>query len=196
MKWLFNTEYEIELEVEKTILEDCLLIKPKRFRDDRGYFSEAYNKERYAEALPLSSDFVQDNISVSQRGTLRGMHFQKPPYAQAKLVQVIRGEVQDVVVDLRPDSPTFKQYFSLVLSEENGYQLYIPKGFAHGFLALSDEVIFHYKCDAYYHPEAEAGIIYNDPSLNIEWELEEDELILSDKDKELPTLIEYLNANR
>lgn len=181
------------MKVERTQLKDCLLIKPRRFNDERGTFSEAFNKARYEEMLRVTTNFVQDNLSVSHKGVLRGLHFQESPHSQAKLVQVIKGKVQDIAVDMRPDSPTFKQYLSVTLSEDNGHQLYIPKGFAHGFLALSEEVVFHYKCDAYYHPQAEAGIIYNDPELAIPWDLEEEALILSEKDLVLPTLKQYFH---
>lgn len=142
----------------------------------------------------MDVDFVQDNISVSHKGVLRGLHFQKAPHAQAKLVQVIKGMAQDVVVDLRPGSPTFKKSYSVTLDEQNGYQLFIPKGCAHGFLALSDEVVFHYKCDAYYAPATEAGVIFNDDQLDITWQLDESEIILSEKDMELPTLEDFLNG--
>ncbi|THD69338.1 dTDP-4-dehydrorhamnose 3,5-epimerase [Robertkochia marina] len=184
------------MEVEKTEIEGCFLIKPKRFYDERGSFSEGYNKARYEKMLGRSLNFCQDNLSYSVKGVLRGLHFQRSPHAQAKLVQVIKGKVQDVVVDLRPESPTFKKYVSVVLSEENGYQLFVPKGMAHGFLALTDEVVFQYKCDAYYQPEAEAGIMYNDPELSIPWMMNEKELILSGKDKELPVLNQFLHEEQ
>lgn len=134
--------------------------------------------------------FVQDNLSVSSKGTLRGLHFQKGRASQAKLIQVLQGKVQDVVVDLRPDSATFGRSFSVVLDDVERKQLFIPKGFAHGFLALTDRVLFSYKCDEFYAPEAEAGIQYNDPELGISWQLPDSELVLSDKDKELKTFRE------
>lgn len=142
----------------------------------------------------MEVDFVQDNISVSHKGVLRGLHLQKAPHAQAKLVQVIKGMAQDVVVDLRPGSPTFKKCYSVTLDEKNGYQLFIPKGCAHGFLSLSDEVVFQYKCDAYYAPAAEAGVIFNDNQLDITWQLDESEILLSEKDMDLPTLEDFING--
>lgn len=160
------------------------MIEPQIFGDARGSFMESYNKQKF----PVDVDFVQDNQSLSQKGVLRGLHFQKGPHAQAKLVRVIRGEVLDVAVDIRPNSKTFGQHFSLVLNEENNKQLFVPRGFAHGFAVLKDNTIFAYKCDNFYNKEAESGIIYNDPDIAIDWMLQEDEILLSDKDKILPNL--------
>lgn len=175
------------LEIEKTPLKDCFLLKPSVFRDLRGTFYESYNQQRFMETTGLSVNFVQDNQSTSTRGVLRGFHFQKPPFAQAKLVRTVFGEVLDVVADLRPDSPTFKKTFKVVLSSENNIQMYVPAGFAHAFLTLSEHSVFSYKCDHYYNQQSEAGIIWNDPTLNVDWDFPEEQLILSGKDAVLPT---------
>lgn len=167
---------------KKTFIEGLYIIEQKVFEDNRGYFMETYNEKAFKEA-GLNVRFVQDNQSRSKKGVLRGLHFQKK-HPQGKLVRVIRGEVFDVAVDLRRSSPTFKMWFGCRLSGENRKQLYIPEGFAHGFLVLSDEAEFAYKCTDFYHPEDEGGYPWNDPSFNIEWPLEEvGELLLSDKDK-------------
>ena len=176
--------------VEETPLKDCFLIKPRIFEDHRGIFLETYQRRRFAELSGIDEEFVQDNQSVSVFGVLRGLHYQKGEYAQTKIVRVIYGKVLDVVVDLRPNSPTFKATFSTILDDENLNQLYVPKGFAHGFLTLSEKSVFAYKCDHYYTPGSEAGIIYNDPDLAIDWNFPEKEIILSDKDRDLPTFKE------
>lgn len=166
----------------KTKLNGVYIIEPKIFRDERGYFMEIYNKEQFSEA-GLNMNFVQDNESRSTKGVLRGLHFQKK-HSQGKLVRVTKGEVFDVAVDLRYGSPTYGKWEGVVLSEENKKQFYIPKGFAHGFLVLSDEAIFNYKCTDYYAPNYEGGIIWNDSNINIKWPLDNiDNVILSDKDK-------------
>lgn len=172
---------------EQTYLEGCFLITPKVFSDERGNFFESFNKSQFYQLTDLDVDFVQDNQSTSHRGVLRGLHFQTGNYQQAKLVRVIKGSVLDVVVDIRPQSKTFGQHFSTVLSAENCKQLFIPKGFAHGFVVLEDDSIFAYKCDEYYHKASEGGIIYNDETLNIDWQFPESELIISEKDKVLPS---------
>ena len=154
-------------EFQKTSIEGVYVITPKVYGDKRGYFFESYNKKDFLNA-GINIDFVQDNESKSHRGVLRGLHFQKK-YPQSKLVRVVKGEVFDVAVDLRKDSKTFGKYESVILSEENQKQFLIPKGFAHGFLVLSDEAKFVYKCDDFYHPEDEGGIIYNEPDININW---------------------------
>ncbi len=174
------------MKVIETQLKGCFVLEPKVHKDERGVFYESYHKAQLEEALGARINFVQDNISVSKKGVLRGLHFQAGKHAQAKLVQVLKGEVMDVVVDLRRDSNTFGQHFKLKLSSENRKSLFIPKGMAHGFLALTNEVIFAYKCDAYYHPRSEAGIVFNDPELKIDWELSETDMILSEKDLRLP----------
>ena len=178
------------LEIEQTPLKDCFLIKPSVFEDKRGSFYESYNKEIFEKATGLHIDFVQDNQSVSSRGVLRGFHFQTGEFAQAKLVRSVFGEVLDVVVDLRPGSPTYKRNFKVVLSAENNLQLFVPAGFAHGFLTLSESSVFSYKCDKYYNREAEGGIIWNDSTLGINWNFPKDEIILSEKDASLPTFKE------
>ena len=164
-----------------TPIKDLVVIEPKVFGDERGYFYEAYNKNTFHE-LGLDYDFVQDNQSFSRKGVLRGLHFQKN-YPQAKLVRVIDGEVFDVAVDLRKDSPTYGKWYGVVLSGENKKMFMIPRGFAHGFLVLSETAIFSYKCDDFYHPNDEGGIIYNDPTIGVEWPKLDCEFVLSEKDK-------------
>jgi len=177
----------------ETHLKGCFLLEPENFLDKRGIFTEAYNKRNLEKHIGYDIDFVQDNKSVSKKGVLRGLHFQKGDASQAKLLKVIKGEVLDVVVDIRKESETFGQYFKTVLSDKNGTMLFIPKGMAHGFLSLKEDTIFWYKCDNYYNKEAEAGIIYNDSDLNIDWNYPENELLLSDKDMELPTFKSLLS---
>lgn len=172
------------MNIINTPLEGCFVLEPQVFGDARGSFMETYNAHKF----PGNVQFVQDNQSISQKGVLRGLHFQKGEYAQAKLVRVVRGEVLDVAVDIRPESKTFGQHFSIVLNAENNKQLFVPRGFVHGFAVLKDDTIFAYKCDNFYNKEAESGIIYNDPDIAIDWMLEEGEIMLSDKDKLLPNL--------
>lgn len=178
------------MEIEKTPLKDCFLVKPKVFKDHRGIFLETYNERRFEELTGIKKSFIQDNQSISKYGVVRGLHFQTGEFAQTKLVRVILGKVLDVVVDLRRDSPTFGQSFQTILDDQNLHQLYIPKGFGHGFVTLSEQSVFLYKCDQYYQPGSEAGIIYNDPSLNIDWGIPDDNVILSEKDSVLPTFKE------
>lgn len=175
------------MEVIKTKIPGLLLLRPRIFGDQRGYFFESFSARQFEEQV-CGTTFVQDNESKSCYGVLRGLHFQCPPYTQAKLVRVVVGRVLDVAVDIRKDSPTFGQHFSIELSDENKYQLFIPRGFAHGFAVLSTEAIFQYKCDAYYAPQSEGGIRYDDPSLGIDWCLPANDIILSDKDKKHPCL--------
>lgn len=176
------------MEVEKTSFKDLLICTPSVFKDERGYFYESFSERLFQEKTGLSPQFVQDNQSQSAYGVLRGLHFQVGEMAQAKLVRVLEGKVLDVVVDLRKEEPTYGRSFSIELSAENKKQLFVPRGFAHGFLVLSDRATFFYKCDNYYHKESERGIQYNDPQLAIDWQLEEDKLILSEKDKYHPSL--------
>jgi len=176
------------MRVEKTILEGCLLIHDTFFGDERGYFFESFNRKTFLAQAGLDINFVQDNQSRSQKGVLRGLHFQQGEFAQAKLVRVLKGKVLDVAVDLRKESPTFGKHVVVELSEESHTQFFVPRGFAHGFVVLSDEAVFFYKCDNYYNKASEAGIIFNDPDLAIDWKLPETELLLSDKDKIFPTL--------
>jgi dTDP-4-dehydrorhamnose 3,5-epimerase len=178
------------MEVERTKLEGCLIIHDTVFNDDRGYFFESYNQKKFADATGLNVQFVQDNQSRSTRGVLRGLHFQLGEHAQAKLVRVLRGVVIDVAVDIRRSSPTFGQYVSVLLSENSHTQFFIPRGFAHGFAVISEQADFFYKCDNLYNKASEGGIIYNDPALNIDWQLQPGEEIVSSKDLELPTLSE------
>lgn len=175
------------MEIFKTPIEGLLVIEPKVFCDARGYFVETYNTQRYHEA-GIDADFVQDNQSCSSYGVVRGLHFQRPPYTQAKLVSCVVGKVLDVAVDLRKDSKTFGQWYSVELSAENHRQFFIPRGFAHGFSVLSETAIFTYKCDNLYHPEADGGLLLSDPDLNIDWQVPSEQRILSDKDKKHPLL--------
>ncbi|MBC7605710.1 MAG: dTDP-4-dehydrorhamnose 3,5-epimerase [Burkholderiales bacterium] len=171
-----------------TKLEGCYVIEPKVILDDRGYFMESFNENTFQKAIGQSVRFVQDNQSFSTKGVLRGLHYQTGEHAQAKLVRVLSGEVLDVAVDIRPDSKTFGQQVTVVLSSENQKQFFIPKGFAHGFLVLSASATFFYKCDNFYNKASEGGIIYNDPSLKIDWKFPASELIISEKDKLQPFL--------
>ena len=169
------------MEVFKTPIEGLLVIEPKVFRDARGYFIETYNEQRYREA-GVDATFVQDNKSCSTYGVVRGLHFQRPPYTQAKLVSCAEGHVLDVAVDLRKDSPTYGQHFAVELDAESHRQFYIPRGFAHGFAVLSETAVFQYKCDEFYHPEADGGINIKDESLGIDWRIPVEKAILSEKD--------------
>lgn len=178
------------MRVVETKLKGCFIIEPTVFGDERGYFFESFNKEKFNEFTGVEIEFVQDNESYSTKGVLRGLHFQKGEFAQAKLVRVSQGAVLDVAVDIRKDSSTYGQYVAVELSSENKKQMFVPRGFAHGFIVLSDTVAFLYKCDNLYNKESEGGIIYNDPSLNIDWKLAASEFIISEKDIILPTLAE------
>ena len=174
------------MKVFTTPIQDCVIIEPKVFFDERGYFLESFNEAVFEKETGLAVRFIQDNQSKSSKGVLRGLHYQRGAYQQAKLVRVLQGEVLDVVVDLRKDSSTYGQQFTQVLSADNFKQVFIPRGCAHGFLVKSETAIFAYKCDNVYNKESEGGIIYNDPSLGIDWEFNLDEVIVSDKDKVLP----------
>lgn len=175
------------MNVIKTKIDGLVIIEPKLFVDERGYFFESFNQRDFTSAVG-NVTFVQDNESKSSYGVLRGLHFQLPPYSQSKLVRVIEGKVLDVAVDLRKSSPTFGQYVSVELTADNHRQLYIPKGFAHGFVVLSQQAVFQYKCDEFYHPEAEGAIAWNDPTINIDWQIPAEDIILSAKDKIHPML--------
>ena len=179
------------MKVTETNLSGCIIFEPTIFNDERGYFFESFNTRRFNEAVGKDVTFVQDNQSFSKKGVLRGLHFQKGDFAQAKLLRVIQGEVLDVAVDLSVDSTTFGKHFSIVLSAENKKQLFVPKGFAHGFVVLSEEAQFFYKCDNYFNKESEGGIAYNDPDINIDWKFSEEDLVLSEKDLVLPSLKNY-----
>jgi len=176
------------MEVTKTPLDGCFVLKPAVYADARGHFFESFNELRFNEALNLDVHFVQDNQSFSSYGVLRGLHFQKNEHAQAKLVRVLKGEVLDVAVDLREGSATYGQHFSVLLSEENKLQFFIPRGFAHGFVVLSEQAEFFYKCDNYYNKNSEGGLHYADPDLNINWQVPADRLLVSEKDEILPFL--------
>ena len=172
----------------ETKLKGCYIIEPKIIRDERGYFMESFNEKTFQNGVGQAVHFVQDNQSFSTKGVLRGLHYQTGEHAQAKLVRVLQGEVLDVAVDIRPDSPTFGQYESVLLSGENQTQFFVPRGFAHGFLVLSETATFFYKCDNFYNKESEGGIIYNDENININWQFSLEDLIISEKDKAQPTL--------
>ena len=181
----------VKFKFAETKIKDLYIIEPTVFNDERGYFMESYNEQNFKDAgLNINLKFVQDNESISKKGVLRGLHFQEQ-YSQDKLVRVIKGKIFDVAVDLRKDSPTYLQWEGIVLSSQNKKQFYIPKGFAHGFLVLSDVAIFSYKCTEYYHPEYEKGIIYNDPTIGVNWPLIDiSDIILSEKDKKLKSAVE------
>ena len=173
--------------IKPTAIEGVVIIEPKVHSDSRGYFLESYSKRELAAAIG-DIEFVQDNESQSVRGVIRGLHFQCPPFSQAKLVRCIRGCVRDVAVDLRKGSATFGKYIDVILSEENKRELYIPHGFAHGFEVMSETAVFLYKCDTYYHPEAEGGVNLFDSEIGIKWDIPRDKAILSAKDLQLPNL--------
>jgi dTDP-4-dehydrorhamnose 3,5-epimerase len=175
------------MKVTETKLQGCFIIEPKVFEDKRGYFYESFSAVNFLKHTNQKVDFVQDNESCSSKGVLRGMHYQRGEYAQAKLVRVLDGKVLDVVLDIRVDSETYGQHISVELSSENKKQLFVPRGFAHGFIVLSKSATFFYKCDNYYNKESEGGIIYNDETLKIDWKLDESEFIISEKDTKLPT---------
>lgn len=176
-----------------TEISGVLVFEPDVFEDSRGYFFEAYNEKKFLEA-GIDFRWVQDNQSSSAYGVIRGLHYQLPPFAQSKIVRVLRGKILDVVVDIRTGSPTFGKSYCKVLSSKNKRQLFIPKGMAHGFSVLSEKAEVIYKCDTYYNKESEAGIIYNDPELNIDWRIPADEINVSDKDKQLPLFKECKNT--
>jgi dTDP-4-dehydrorhamnose 3,5-epimerase len=176
------------MQIEKTDLIDCFLIHDTFFGDDRGYFFESFNRNTFLEKTGQFVDFVQDNQSRSQKGVLRGLHFQHGEFAQAKLVRVLQGRVLDIAVDLRKSSPSFGKHIAIELSEDSHTQLFVPRGFAHGFVVLSEQAVFFYKCDNFYNKAAEGGIIYNDIDLAIDWQLASADLLLSEKDKVLPNL--------
>jgi len=176
----------------ETKLKGCFIVEPTIFNDDRGYFLESFNKERFNNGVGAKINFVQDNQSFSSKGVIRAIHYQIGEHAQAKLVRVLSGTVLDVAVDLRKNSPTFGEHEAIELSHENKKQLFVPRGFGHGFAVLSNTAELFYKCDNYYNKEAEGGIIYNDPTLNIDWKLYHDEIKVSDKDLVLPKLNEAI----
>lgn len=176
------------MEIIPTGIEGLLIIEPRIFGDSRGYFYESFNARDFAEKTNIKIEFVQDNESMSRYGVVRGLHFQNPPYTQSKLVRVVRGSVLDVAVDIRRDSPTYGQHVAVELTGDNHRQFFIGKGFAHGFAVLSDEAVFQYKCDAYYFPQSEGAIAWNDPDLSIDWHIPFEKVLLSEKDRNHPML--------
>ena len=179
------------MNVIKTDIDGLVIIEPRVFGDNRGYFFESFSERDFKREV-ADVDFVQDNESKSSYGVVRGLHFQKPPYAQAKLVRVVKGKVLDVAVDLRKGSPTFGHHVAVELSEDNHRQMFIPRGFAHGFSVLSEEVIFQYKCDNYYAPQSEGAVAWDDPDLDIDWKIPAEKVLLSEKDKKHPRLKDIL----
>jgi dTDP-4-dehydrorhamnose 3,5-epimerase len=173
------------MNIEQTFIKDLVVLTPDVFEDERGYFFEAYNKNKFS-GLGIDINFVQDNQSFSQRGTLRGLHYQNPPFAQTKLVRVLQGEIMDVAVDLRKDSPTYGKHFGIRLTAENKKQLLVPQGFAHGFSVLSETAVVLYKCDQFYNKASEGGIRFDDKTLNIDWGMDLKDAIVSEKDLVLP----------
>ena len=178
------------MQVIKTAIEGVVIIEPKVFKDARGYFFESFSQREFEDKV-RKINFVQDNESMSCYGVMRGLHFQCPPYSQSKLVRCVRGKVLDVAVDIRKGSPTFGQHVAVELSEENHRQFFIPRGFAHGFSVLSETAVFQYKCDNFYHPEADGGINILDDSLGIDWQIPNDHAILSEKDTKHPVLKDF-----
>ena len=180
------------MNIIKTDIEGVLIVEPRIFGDARGYFFESYNVRDFREQTGIDVTFIQDNESCSSYGVVRGLHFQKPPYAQAKLVRVVEGTVLDVAVDIRKGSATYGQHVAVELSADNKRQLFLPKGMAHGFAVLSERAVFQYKCEEYYHPEAEGAIAWDDPTLAIDWQIELDKVLLSDKDRRHPSFNDFV----
>ena len=183
------------MEITNTNLKDCLIIQPSIFQDERGYFFESYNKQRFQEATGMNVSFVQDNESQSQFGTIRGLHMQTGEKSQAKLVRVVKGKVKDIVIDVRPESPSYKEKFEIELTEVNKTQLFVPRGFLHGFSVLSNTAIFSYKCDNYYSKEAETGVNPIDEELDLNWEIPEHQVIISEKDKNFQNFKPFLKTS-
>lgn len=183
------------MQVTDTKFPDLKIIQPKIFGDSRGFFFESYNGRKFKELTGIETNFVQDNMARSTKGVLRGLHYQTGSAAQAKLVSVIEGEVLDVVVDLRPESPTYGQHFKIRLTGENKTQLFVPRGFGHGYAVLSEIALFYYKCDNYYAPDREGGVMYNDPAFNIDWEFDLSTAVLSDKDQKHPSFEQHIPVN-
>lgn len=179
------------MEVIKTDIEGIFIIEPRVWGDDRGYFFESFNAREFAEKTGLNITFVQDNESKSHYGVLRGLHFQLPPYTQSKLVRVVKGRVLDIAVDIRKNSPTYGKWVSCELTEDNHRQFFVPKGMAHGFCVLSKEAVFQYKCDDFYHPEAEGGIAWDDPDIAVQWPIPAENISLSERDKNHPSFKEF-----
>ena len=184
------------MNIVKTDIEGVLVVEPRVFGDERGYFFESFNERDFLEQTGIAVRFVQDNESCSRYGVVRGLHFQNPPYAQAKLVRVVEGRVLDIAVDIRYGSPTYGRHVAVELSGENKRQFYIPKGFAHGFAVLSESALFQYKCDEYYHPEAEGAIAWDDPVLAIDWQIASANVVLSEKDRHHPLFNDFVTPVR
>ncbi len=182
-----------QMQIHPTKLKGCYILEPRKFEDERGYFFESFNEKTFNNLTQTNTHFVQDNQSFSTKGVIRGLHAQAGVHAQAKLVRVLHGEVIDVAVDARPDSPTFGQHVAVKLSAENNKQLFIPRGFLHGFSVLSETAVFFYKCDNFYNKESEQGVLYNAPELNIDWGIEPGNEVVSEKDIILPTFNELFN---
>lgn len=182
------------MKATETKLKGCFILEPRKFEDERGYFFESFNEKTFNDLTQTNTHFVQDNQSYSKRGVIRGLHAQGGSHAQAKLVRVLKGEVIDVAVDARPDSPTFGHHVAVHLSVENNRQLFVPRGFLHGFSVLSEEAVFFYKCDNFYNKESEQGILYNSPELNIDWGIDAGAEIVSEKDIILPTFYELFKV--
>ena len=180
------------MNIIKTEIEGVLIIEPRVFGDARGYFFESFNARDFTNTTGIDIHFVQDNESRSCYGVVRGLHFQLPPYAQSKLVRVVEGNVLDVAVDIRKGSPTYGRHVAVELSADNKRQFFLPKGFAHGFAVLSESAVFQYKCDEYYHPEAEGALAWDDPTLDIDWHLPSSEVILSEKDRHHPRFNDFI----
>lgn len=183
-----SLKLKLQMKFTETKLKGCFVIEPKVISDERGYFMESFNERTFQNGINQQVHFVQDNQSFSTKGVLRGLHYQTGENAQAKLVRVLQGEVLDVAVDIRPESKTYGQHVAILLSGENQTQFFVPRGFAHGFLVLSETATFFYKCDNFYNKESEGGILYNDPEINIDWQFEIENLIISEKDQFLPNL--------
>lgn len=179
------------MKVQQTAIDGVIVIEPQVFGDDRGYFFESFNSKSWAEELGTTPKFVQDNESKSHRGVLRGLHFQQPPFAQGKLVRVVHGSVLDVAVDIRKKSPTYGQHIAVRLSGDNKKQLYVPEGFAHGFVTLEDHTIFSYKCTDFYAPDHEGGLLWNDPELNIDWGINNP--LIAEKDKDYTNFSNFVS---
>jgi len=182
------------MKLTKTFFEGVYILEPDVYHDERGFFMEIFNQKKFVELTGMEVEFVQDNLAESKKGVLRGLHFQKAEQAQAKLVTVLKGKVQDVIVDMRPGFSTYKKSMSIILSADNKKQLYIPRGFAHGYLSLEDGSLFYYKIDNQYCQKSEGGLYYGDKELKIDWLIKKDELILSEKDKKLPLFKEWEHA--
>lgn len=180
------------MNIIKTDIEGVLIIEPRVFGDARGYFFESFNQREFKEQTGVDIHFVQDNESCSSRGVVRGLHFQLPPYAQSKLVRVVEGTVLDVAVDIRKWSPTYGKHVSVELSADNKRQFFMPKGFAHGFAVLSERAVFQYKCDEYYHPEAEGAVAWDDTTLAIDWKIDKEQVLLSEKDRRHPMFKDFI----